>query len=274
MILKSTASSNSGDFEKAPEGMGRGVLIDITPPEEVESTFNGKVKKRTVFKMVFELSPEDFGTRSNGAPYSVWSRTFTCSLDERSALRPFIESMLGRKLSSQELLGFDSESLMGTAVRIVVVHNPSRDGSTTFANIASIKPYKAEENGGKPAYVASGKYVRKQDRAQDGEAQGGASAAFRKADKPEGAERDSWMKCKIHVGKFAGSSLGDLDEEAFMALYTKWRVMKLDDFDQGHRLSADDRRLIAALEEGKKVLDGQSPVLAADADVPTEDSPY
>lgn len=270
MILKAN-SNGGGEFEKAPEAMGRGVLVDVTPLKDVESTFNGKVTKRQVFRMVFELDPDAFGTKKNGDPFGVWSRNFTASLNERSALRPFLEQMLGRPLTSAELSGFDTEALIGTPVKICVVHTPSKDGTQLYANIASVKPWKPEENGGKLAYVASGKFVREQDRpAKDDES--GASASFRRADKPEGAERDPWQRCKVHVGHFAGMNLGDLDKEPFLKLYNNWRPTVSARQAAGERISADDCRLLAALEAGKKDYDARE--AAQNADVPAEDMPY
>ena len=268
MILQAT-SNNGGEFEKAPEGMGRAVVVDVTPPVESESTYNGKTTKRMTFKIVFELAPEDFGTRANGEPYNVWSRTFTCSLNERSALRPFIENVLGRPLSATELVGFDTETLLGLPVKIVVVHNPSKDGSTSYANIASVRAY-APKPGEKPAYVASGKFVRKQDRPEK-DAPSGASASYRKADKP--VERDDWMTCKIHVGRFKGTNLGDLDEEPFMKLYNNWRPKIISAQEAGERILADDTRLLAALEAGKKKLDEMKNLAATSADSDV-DEPY
>jgi len=268
MIL--SANTTNSSFEKAPKGMGRAVIVDITPPEEVISNFNGKETKRKVFSIVFELDPEAFGTRTNGEPYNTWSRKFTLTLDERSNTRQFLRSVLGRDLTAQELQAFDAETLIGFPVEIMIAHTPSKDGSTTYATIASVAPWIPENNGGKPAYTPSGKFVRKQDRPPK-DAPTGAKAAYRRADVPEDAGREDWQRCKIHVGNFKGSTLDSLDEEAIMNLYNRWLPTLSARQAAGERISADDNRLAGALEKAKAALDAAKTAEQSAEDV---DTPY
>lgn len=269
-----SAKSKNTEFEKAPKGIGRGVVVDVTPPETVESTFNGRTTQRNVFQIVFELDPETFGLRSNGEPYNVWSRKLTETLDERSNTRSIIRQILGRDLTPTELENFDTETLIGRAVEIMIAHVPSKNGTTTYASIASLAPWNPATNGGRPAYVASGKFVRKQDRPTK-DAPQGAGASFRRADRPEESGREDWMKTKIHVGKFAGNDLGSIDEEAFAALYEKWRPTVSARQAAGEKISAADLRLLNALEAGKKAFDEAKAASAQAPDAPdAEDCPY
>lgn len=277
MILTSKSGS-SKEFEPCPEGMGKAVLVDIYPPEEIETTWQGQTRKKKVTKFVYEMDPTSFGTQSNGEPFLVWSQRFTCSISESSRLRPHIEGILGRKFTESELVEFDSETLIGKCVRLVVVHEPSKDGSRVFAQIASVKAH----DGNTPPYVACGKYVRRQDREDDN----GSKAAYRKADKPADAGRPDWATTIVHVGKFKGVAVGDLDEEAINALWENWVPKFIQaPFDAGERIPVANTRLHQALAEARKAIAEmkaqatesveQTPDAApADADVTDEDCPY
>lgn len=239
------AKSGSEEFESAPEGTGIGVCVDVTPLKTRQTQWGEKQE----FKFVFELDEKAFGTRRDGKRFCIWSRGFSLlitSAPKKSNLTKFLESWMGSELTKDDYRnGVDVEQLLGVSAKIIVQHENG------YANILSIRP------AGDAAIEPSGDFVRECDRdkkakapaaaADEAESGGGAKPSFRGAEKPEGAGREPWQKCKVHVGKYAGTDLGDLSAEAFDALYEKW----LPKAKAAPKLTADDKRLAAALEAGK-----------------------
>jgi len=233
---------NSGSFEACPEFTGKGVCVDVTPLRRQQSQFG----ERDVFKVVFEVDLP----REDGSRYCVWSRGFTPSLNEKANFRKFLRGWFGRDLTKQELEDFDTETLLGKGAQVVVVHE-HKEGET-YANIVACTPDKSGE-----ALKASGKYVRAKDRTQKTDDRGQASGGggYRRAEQPRpedggqtaegGAEHAA---VKIHVGKCKGLELRDLSPEQVKALIAHW----LPTAKANAKQTADDRRLIAALEWWEK----------------------
>ena len=191
-----------------------------------------------MFKIVFEVDiPRQDGTR-----FAVWSRKFTPTLSKKSSLRAFLRNWLGRDLTAPELEGFDTESLLGLPAQLVIVHHQEEE--ETYANIASCTP----DRSGDPL-KPSGKFVRAKDRLDttgaNGAAAGGASSpGYRRAEQRPSGNVAEHALVKVHVGKYTGIELRDLNTEAVQALCEKW-------FPVAKGLlkpTADDKRLMAALE--------------------------
>ena len=235
---------SAGKFTPCPEYTGRAVCVDVTPPETVQTDWGPKDK----FKLVFEVEAE----REDGNRFAVWSRGYTVSLHEKSALRKDLKQWFGRDLNAQELSEFDTESLVGRPAFLVITHSEGNNGET-YANIAAMTPHK-EAHG--ELLQPSGKFVRKKDR-EPREAQG-SQASYHKAENPadpttgEAAGREDWMTTEVHVGKHAGVQLGDLDADAVEKLLTHW----LPTFATLEKPKAADKRLAAALEQAKAALEG------------------
>lgn len=70
-------------------------------------------------------------------PRAISSR-YTLSLGEKARLRKDLESWRGRPFTAQELEGFDLRNILGKSCQLNIVHNVSKDGAKTFANIAAI----------------------------------------------------------------------------------------------------------------------------------------
>lgn len=235
------AKAKTKDFEPCPEYTGRAMCVDVTPLKKVTTAYG----EREVFRFVFEIDEE----REDGSRWCVWSSGFTLTLSEKASLRKFLRNWLGRELTQAELDGFDVETMLHKDAFIVVNHN-SKDG-VTFANIASCTPLRGVE-----PLKPSGKFVRAQDRAQDrdknggGGGGGGSDASFRRTSAPAGAGEaeeggpEKYLSTKVHVGKHAGQELRDLSEERIKKLCENW----LPTMKASPKTTADDRRLIAALE--------------------------
>jgi hypothetical protein len=135
------------------DGLVRGVIVDVTPPQKKQTPFGVK----DVFRVVIESELE----RLPGERFAVWSRYFTPSLNERSAFRKFLTLTFGRDVAETDLdangeLNVDALCI-GHAVQMSVVHEES--GGNTYANISRIMP----DQSGLPL-KPSGKYIRIVDR--------------------------------------------------------------------------------------------------------------
>jgi hypothetical protein len=231
MKIKAT----NGNFEACPEFTGKAVCVDVTPLRKQQSQFG----ERDVFKVVFEVDMD----REDGSRFCVWSRNFTPSLNEKANLRKFVRGWFGRDLTSEELSDFDTESLIGKAAQVVVVHE-HKEGET-YANIVACTPDKSGE-----PLKATGKYVRVKDR-QGKEGSDGSNGTnapngtYRRA-QPSlgGVPQENYLAVKIHVGRCKGLELRDLAPEQVQALAENW----LPAAKANAKPTADDKRLIAALE--------------------------
>ncbi|MEI8040393.1 MAG: hypothetical protein WCL11_03220 [Verrucomicrobiota bacterium] len=214
--------TGSGNFQPCPEYNGSAVCVDVTPLKTVQTQFGPKEK----FRFVFETGQ----TKDDGTPWCVWSAPFTPSYHENSALRPFLRKWMGRELTPEEIKTFDTEDMLGRTAHITVIHEHS-DGEV-YANIALIQPDKSPE-----PLKPSGKFVRMKDRPpKDGN-------GYRRAEQASGSNGDLGAT-KIHVGKCKGLEVRDLSPEQVGALIGNW----LPTAKANAKPSADDRRLIAALE--------------------------
>ena len=127
------SAKNDGDFAPHPEtdGLIKAVIVDITPLKKVQSEFG----EREVFRIVYET--ELVG--DDGRRPCVWSRPYTPSLNEKANLRKDIKKLLGRDLTEAEKDEFDTESLIGLGVKLMVQHEEGKDGKT-YAVISVITP--------------------------------------------------------------------------------------------------------------------------------------
>ena len=233
------SEKKGGDFQPHPEtdGTVKAVIVDVTPTKKIQSEFG----ERDVFRVVFETET----TGEDGKRWCVWSRGYTPSLHEKSNFRKEVKKMIGRDLTAAELNEFDTESLIGMGVKLIIQHEEGKDGKM-YATLSFIGPDKD-----KSILTASGKYIRVKDREEKtGDASGG-SAGYRSA--PKAAEdegRQPWQKVKVHIGKHSGVDLGDLDESAVGNLIEKWLPV-------GKALPKPlkaDRELIATLDEVAELL--------------------
>jgi hypothetical protein len=219
--------ANSSKFEACPEYTGRAVCVDVTPLRKQQSQYG----ERDVFKVVFEVDMQ----KEDGSRYAVWSRNFTPTLNEKSSLRKFLKGWLGRDLTATELKEFDTETLLGKPAQVVVVHE--HKDNEVYANIAACTPHKSGD-----ALKPSGKFVRAKDRQQTETASNGGG--YRRTEGvPQSGVVDHGA-VKVHVGRFTGVELRDLNLEAVQALCEKW----LPGAKTAVKQTADDKRLIAALD--------------------------
>lgn len=231
------SKNSGGDFAPHPETDGpiQAVIVDVTPLKKVDTAYGPKEK----FRIVYETTLK----REDGKNWHVWSPGYTASLHEKAGFRKDLKKILGRDLTAQEENEFETESLIGKCVSLIITHEHRDD--KTYANIAFI----GQDKSGNPL-KPSGEYTRVKDRESKGGAPQGEKAGYRKAESDPDAGRDDWQKTKVHVGKHAGVDLGDLDAEAVQALIEKW----LPKHEANAKPTADDKRLAAALKAAQELL--------------------
>jgi hypothetical protein len=213
--------------------MIKAVCVDETPPKEYVSEHGTKMK----FQLVFETEMK----MPDGRPFTIRTKPFGCSLHEKSAFRPFLKKMRGRDLNEAEEKGaFDTESLLGFPVKILVRHEQSeRDATKTFEVIGTIAPDTSDT-----PLQPSGTYVRVKDRPER-PAWGGNSppAAAKPATSKATPALLPWQEVVVHVGKNTGKPLGLLSVPDRQALVSGWMPHVQDSPNP----STKDQGLFAAL---------------------------
>jgi len=200
------------------------VLVDVTELKKRMTAYGEKDE----FRLVFETEVID---EENDRRFCIWSRGYTPSLNEKAALRKDLKKMMGRELTQLELDEFDLEALIGHGVKLIIQHETKDD--RTYANISFMSPDKDK------ALKASGKYIRVRDRDTEGAEQTEAKA-----------EASGWESVVVHVGKYKGKKLGEVDEAGVASLIDKWLPKAKADG------KADDAALVAALTELADILGG------------------
>lgn len=223
-------TNKGGNFKLHPETDGtiKAVVVDITPLKKRVTQYGEKEE----FRLVFETEVVD---EEKGHRFCIWSRGYTCSLDEKAAIRKDLKKMMGRDLTALELKEFDLETIIGLGVKLIVQHESKDDKN--YANISFIAPDKTDPL--KP----SGKYKRIKDRDD-----APAAAEDKPAASLPQAESNGWMNVVVHIGKFAGEKLGDVDEAGVTALIENW----LPKAKAGGK--AEDHSLAKALDELAAIL--------------------
>ena len=128
------AKNNGGDFELPPAGnhVARCCRVIDLGTQDVE--WQGKVKRQSKVMISWELVDEKM---SDGRPFTI-SRTITNSLAQNGNLRPMLESWRGKAFTEQDLEGWDLRKVLNAPCMVNVVHEKSKDGSKTYANVSSV----------------------------------------------------------------------------------------------------------------------------------------
>ena len=226
--MKLSEKRNS-NFTPHPETDGpiKAVLVDITELKKRTTQYGDKDE----FRLVFETECID---EENDRRFCIWSRGYTPSLNEKAALRKDLKKMMGRELTELERDEFDLEGLIGHGVKLIIQHEHKDD--KTYANISFIAPDK--NNALKP----SGKYIRVRDRDTD-------SPNEQTEAKEESLS--GWESVVVHVGKYKGKKLGEVDEVGAGSLISNW----LPKAKAGGK--AEDAALVGALTELAEILGGE-----------------
>jgi len=225
--MKLSEKRNS-NFTPHPETDGpiKAVLVDVTELKKRMTQYGEKDE----FRLVFETEVMD---EENDRRFCIWSRGYTPSLNEKAALRKDLKKMMGRELTQLELDEFDLEGLIGHGVKLIIQHEHKDD--KTYANISFMAPDKDK------ALKPSGKYIRVRDRDTDAPTEQTEAKA----------EASGWESVVVHVGKYKGKKLGEVDEVGAGSLISNW----LPKAKAGGK--TEDAALVAALTELADILGGE-----------------
>lgn len=126
-------------FDPVPAGTHVARLYQIIHIGTVKFEYKGETKFSDKIRLTFELSNERkvFNEGEEPRPFSI-SREFGYSMSPKSHLRPFLEGMAGAKMHDDEAYNFETETMLGDACLLNVVH-VDKDGNT-YANIQSASP--------------------------------------------------------------------------------------------------------------------------------------
>lgn len=122
-------------FEPAPAGTHPVRCSQLVDLGTTESNFDGQTRLRRRVRLVFEICDPELSA-ANGEPFAI-ARSFTLSLSERSALRPFLEGWRGQAFGNEAVKGFDLKTILGAPGLASVVHETRADGRT-FANVKAV----------------------------------------------------------------------------------------------------------------------------------------
>jgi len=145
------ASDNRKTWTPAPEGLHKAVCVDVVDLGIVDGQFGPRHKVRIVWQLE-DVSPDD------GKRFLV-SQMFTLSLNEKANLRKTLETWRSKKLSQDDLKGFDLEKLIKANCQLQIIHNITDEGRT-FANCQAVIPLGKGE-----AKLSPQDYIRHKDRA-------------------------------------------------------------------------------------------------------------
>jgi hypothetical protein len=224
------SEKKQSNFTPHPETEGpiKAVLVDVTELKKRMTQYGEKDE----FRLVFETEVMD---EENDRRFCIWSRGYTPSLNEKAALRRDLKKLMGRDLTSLELDEFDLEALIGHGVKLIIQHEHKDD--KTYANISFMSPDRD-----KTTLKPSGKYIRIRDRDTDG-ASGNSNSEAK-------SEQPGWETVMVHIGKYKGKKLGEVDEAGAAKLIEGWLPKAKADG------KAEDAALVAALTELADILGG------------------
>jgi len=130
--------TNNGGGQTVPAGTHVARCYQIIHIGTIPDTFQGEDRLVDKVRLVFELPLEtaDFGKGEQ--PFSI-GRDFTLSMHEKSGLRAFVQSWLGKSMSDSDAAKFDIGTLLGKEAMVSVMHRTANTGRT-YADLKGASP--------------------------------------------------------------------------------------------------------------------------------------
>jgi hypothetical protein len=133
MPIIATANEKQ-NYAPAPEGTHHAVCVDVIDLGMKPNPFKPGTEQHKI-NVAWQINE----LRDDGKRFVVYKR-YTLSLNEKATLRKDLESWRGRAFTRDEEMGFDVESVIGANCLLNVKHNPSADGTRTYANVLAVMP--------------------------------------------------------------------------------------------------------------------------------------
>lgn len=155
MLTQKMSIKGGGSYSLLPEGAYTCQIVDVNTVTGFNQ-FKGleEEKLKYMFAVLDELKDDDGGSTRDRY---LWKKC-GMSLNEKSWLFKLAKATLGRDLTTEELAGFDPESLVGKQVKCLIDQKPAKDG-TVWNNIISFS--KADKKLEPVEYVAKPTVVEK-----------------------------------------------------------------------------------------------------------------
>lgn len=132
-----TATSKGTEFELVPPGVYPLRCYRVIDLGTQDTTYNGKPKLAHKVLLTFEVLGDE--KMKDGRPFAISTR-YTMSTSEKSLLRHDLEAWRGKPFTEEEVRSFRVPVVLGKYALGNIVHEKSKDGTKTYANIASIMP--------------------------------------------------------------------------------------------------------------------------------------
>jgi len=138
MSIIAQNNNNNSAGQTVPAGTHVARCYQIIHIGTIVDTYQGEEKLVNKVRLVFELPLEtaDFGKGEQ--PFSI-GRDFTLSMHEKSGLRAFVQSWLGKAMSDAEANKFDIGTLLGKEAMVSVMHRTANTGRT-YADLKGASP--------------------------------------------------------------------------------------------------------------------------------------
>lgn len=124
-----------GDFEALPADKYTAQISDVSLVTQFDQ-YKGVERDLLNFQFTI-LDNKETGSVESTRGRLVWQRV-SQTLGGRSKLGKLAIAVYGRELTKEEMESFDPEDLIGKQVDVMVVQNPSADGTTIYNNIISV----------------------------------------------------------------------------------------------------------------------------------------
>lgn len=124
------------EFELIPVGNHVARCFQMIQMGTHKSEYMGKESLKEKVRITWELSNE---LREDGKPFVI-GKEYTLSMAEMGNLRPTLESWRGQAFTSEEAKAFNITKVLGVPCLLNVIHEKSKDGNKTYANITGITP--------------------------------------------------------------------------------------------------------------------------------------
>jgi len=124
------------EFELAPAGNHLAICYQVIDLGTQTVEWQGQIKKQRKIIIGWELPDEKM---TDGRPFMI-SRRYTLSSYHGAKLMEHLNSWRGVPFSDDDYGNFDIQNLIGQPCQINLLHEASKDGTKTYANILAITP--------------------------------------------------------------------------------------------------------------------------------------
>ena len=118
-MARYASDTGGGDFQQAPAGSHIARCVKLTDLGTQTGEYEGKVNHRNQVLVTWELPSE---LMEDGQPFLV-SKFYTNSLGEKATLRHHLVNWRGREFTTEELMKFDLQNILGAPCMLSVVHS-------------------------------------------------------------------------------------------------------------------------------------------------------